>query len=135
MMARASIGLTPGISASRVTAGITGASGPVLASGPVVPSALMPQAVGIAATICSMRAFSWPDLAVQGGDLVQQQGGELAVVVIEHAVQGLHQLVVLGLHPGAGQGGQHLGVALPGDHRLDHVCADTVVSLLATLES
>jgi len=57
-MARASIGLTPGISASRAA-----------------------------------------DLAVQDGDLVQQQSGELAVVVIEHAVQGLDQLVVLGLHP------------------------------------
>jgi hypothetical protein len=28
---------------------------------------------------------------------------------------------VLGLHPGAGQAGQYLRVALAGDHRLDHV--------------
>ena len=61
------------------------------------------------------------DPVVQEGDLVQQQPGELAVVVIEHAVQGLDQVVVLGLHPGAGQAGQHLRVPFPGDHRLDHV--------------
>ena len=47
------------------------------------------------------------DPVVQEGDLVQQHLGELAVVVIEHAVQGLDQLLVLGSHPGAGQGGQH----------------------------
>ena len=61
------------------------------------------------------------DPPVEEGDLVQQQLGELAVVVIEHAVQRLDQVVVLGLHPAAGQGGQHLRVALAGDHRLDHV--------------
>jgi hypothetical protein len=61
------------------------------------------------------------DPGAEEGDLVQQQGGELAVVVIEHAVQGLDQVVVLGPHPGAGQGGQHLRIAFPGDHRLDHV--------------
>ncbi len=60
-------------------------------------------------------------LGVQGGDLVQQQGGELAVVVAGHAVQGLDEGIVLGLHGAAGQGGQDLGVALAGDHRLDHV--------------
>jgi hypothetical protein len=43
------------------------------------------------------------------------------VVVIEHAVQGLHEGIVLGLHGAPGQAGQDLGVALPGDHRLDHV--------------
>jgi hypothetical protein len=61
------------------------------------------------------------DPVIEEGDLVQQQPGQLAVVVIEHAVQGLDQVVVLGLHPAAGQGGQHLRVALAGDHRLDHV--------------
>jgi hypothetical protein len=43
------------------------------------------------------------------------------VVIVEHAVQGLDQVVVLGLHPAAGQGGQLVRVALAGDHRLDHV--------------
>jgi hypothetical protein len=61
------------------------------------------------------------DPGVEERDLVQQQPGELTVVVIEHAVQGLDQVVVLGPHPGPGQPGQHLRVAFPGDHRLDHV--------------
>jgi len=43
------------------------------------------------------------------------------VVVVEHAVQGLDEVVVPGLHPGAGQPGQLARVALTGDHRLDHV--------------
>ena len=61
------------------------------------------------------------DLAVEGGDLVQKQLGELAVVVVEHAVQRFDQVGMLGLHPAAGQGGQLMRVALAGDHRLDHV--------------
>jgi len=81
----------------------------------------MPQAAGITVTACLIRASSWVTLVVQDGGLVWQQGGELAVVVIDHAVQGLDEVVVPGFHPGAGQGGQHLRVALPGDHRLDHV--------------
>ena len=42
------------------------------------------------------------DPVIEKGDLVQQQGGELAVVVIEHAVQRLGQVVVPGFHPGPG---------------------------------
>ena len=61
------------------------------------------------------------DLGVEEGDLVQQQPGELAVVVIEHAVQGLDQVIVPGLHPAPGQASQHLRVTLAADHRLDHV--------------
>src|SRR5215831_4720385 len=61
------------------------------------------------------------DPAVEEGDVVQQQLDELAVVVVEHAVQGFDQVVVLGLHAAAGQGGQLVRVALAGDHRLDHV--------------
>ena len=58
------------------------------------------------------------------------------MVVIEHAVQGLHQLVVLGLHPGAGQGGQRLrGSRCPAIIALIMSCADTVVSLLTTDET
>jgi hypothetical protein len=47
--------------------------------------------------------------------------GELAVVVAEHAIQRLDEVVVLGLHLAAGQGGQHLRVAFPGDQRPYHV--------------
>jgi hypothetical protein len=61
------------------------------------------------------------DPLVAERDLVQEHLGQLAVVVIEHAVQGLDQVIMLGLHPAAGQGGQRARVALAGDHRLDHV--------------
>jgi hypothetical protein len=81
----------------------------------------MPQAAGRGRGQLGGPGTQLGDLGVQGGDLVQQQGGELTVVVIEHAVQGLDQGIVLGLHGAAGQGGQDLGVALAGDHRLDHV--------------
>jgi hypothetical protein len=59
MMEQARPGLTPGIPASRWTAGRAAASGLVPASGPVVPSASTPQAAGIAATAAVIRAFSW----------------------------------------------------------------------------
>ena len=75
------------------------------------------------------------DPLVEEGDLVQQQPGELAVVVIEHAVQGLDQVVVLGLHPAAGQGGQRLRVAFPAIIALIMSCAESVVSLLATADT
>ncbi len=61
------------------------------------------------------------DPLVQEADLVQQQAGEPAVVVIEHAVQRPGQLLALGSHAGAGQAGQHPRGALPGGHRPDHV--------------
>ena len=108
MMARARSGLMPGISASRATAGSTAASGPAPASGPVVPSPSTPQAAGIAATAPVDPGGELGDPGVEEGDLVQQHLGQLAVVVIEHAVQGLDQVVVLGLHPAAGQGGQRV---------------------------
>ena len=60
-------------------------------TGPVVPSVSTPQAAGIAA------------------------------VVVEHAVQGLDEIIVRGLHAAPGQGSQRARVAFPGDHRLDHV--------------
>ena len=121
MIEQARAGLTPGISASRATAGRAAASGPVPASGPVVPSASTPQAAGIAATAAVIRAVSWAIRASQKAAWSSSSCGELAVVVIEHAGQGLDQVVVLGLHPGAGQGGQRVRVAFPGDHGLDHV--------------
>jgi hypothetical protein len=61
------------------------------------------------------------DLGAGEGDVVQQQLGEFAGAGVEHAVQGLDEIVVPGLHPGAGQAGQPLGVAFAGDQRLDHV--------------
>ena len=65
------------------------------------------------------------DPGVEEGDLVQQQLGELAVVVIEHAVQRLDQVVVLGLHPAAGQAGQHrAGRAAPAIIALIMSCAE-----------
>ena len=60
------------------------------------------------------------DLGGQGADLVQQDLGQLAVVVAELAGQGLHQRVVLDPQPALGQAGQSEGVTLPGDQRLDH---------------
>ena len=107
MMERARSSLTPGISASRATAFSTGASGPVPAPGPVVPSGVDAPGGGHRRGQLGGPGGQLGDLVVEEGDLVQQQPGELAVVVIEHAVQGLDQVVVLGLHPGAGQGGQH----------------------------
>jgi hypothetical protein len=61
------------------------------------------------------------DPLVGEGDVVRQHPGQLAVVVVEHAVQGRRQVLVPGLHPGPGQAGQHPRVAFAGDHRLDHV--------------
>ena len=121
MTARARPGLRPGISRQpghRVQHRGAGAGPGIWAGGPVrVPAPAGGQRRG------QLRGAGGQlgDLAVQDGDLVQQQPGELAVVVIEHAVQGLDQVVVPGLHPGAGQPGQRARVALAGDHRLDHV--------------
>ena len=59
MMARATSWLMPGSVASRATAGSAGASRPVPVSGPVVPSALMPQAAGTAEASSAAREVSW----------------------------------------------------------------------------
>jgi hypothetical protein len=56
MIALASLRLTPGISASRSAAGSTAASGPGLADG--TPSALMPQAAGMASSAASISSSS-----------------------------------------------------------------------------
>ena len=50
------VGVMPGISASRATAGSTAASGPVPVSGPIVPPASTPQAAGIAAALGARAA-------------------------------------------------------------------------------
>src|SRR5215472_14091825 len=121
MMERARSGLRPGISASRATAFSTGASGLVPAPGPVVPSGSTPQPAGSAAVTPGDPAVQPADPGVQGSDLVQQQLGELAVVVIEHAIQGLDESIVLGLHGAAGQQSQRAGIAFPRDHGPDHV--------------
>ena len=60
------------------------------------------------------------DLDAEGVDLVQQHPRQLGVVVVEAAGQRLHQGGALAAHPPPGQLGQHLGVALPGDQRLQH---------------
>ena len=121
MMVRARSSLMPGISASRATAVSTGASGPVPATGPGGPVGVDAPGGGHRRGQLGGPGGQRRDPGVEEGDLVQQQPGELAVVVIEHAVQGLDQVIVPGLHPAAGQAGQHLRVALAGDHRLDHV--------------
>jgi hypothetical protein len=121
MIEQARAGLTPGISASRATAGRAAASGPVpgvRAGGPVRVHA---PGGGHRGGRCGDPGGQLADPGVAEGGLVQQELGELAVVVIEHAGQGLDEVVVLSLHPGAGQGGQRVRVAFPGDHGLDHV--------------
>jgi hypothetical protein len=61
------------------------------------------------------------NLAAELIDLVQQHPGQLGVMVVDPAGQGLDQGGVLGPHPAAGQAGQHLRVPLAGDQRLQHV--------------
>jgi hypothetical protein len=60
------------------------------------------------------------DLAAEGVDLVQQHPRHKGVVVGELAGQGLHQRRVLDTQPTPGQLGEHLGVALTCDQRLQH---------------
>ena len=96
------------------------ASGPLPAPGPVAPPASTPRAAGMARDQLLDPAGEGPIWAVSASILVQQHPGQLAVVIVEPAGQGLHQRGVLGLHPAAGQPGQRLRVALPGDQRLDH---------------
>ena len=61
------------------------------------------------------------DPGIEESDLVQDDLGQLPMVVFEHAGQRLGQGVVLGFHPAAGQAGQHLRVTLAADQRPDHV--------------
>ena len=61
------------------------------------------------------------DLPVQEADLLQQHPGDLGVMVLEPALQRLHQGVVLRFHPGAGQPGQDLRVTFAADQRGEHV--------------
>ncbi len=60
-----------------------------------------------------MVAVSRPICRVEPVDLVEQDAGQLAVVVVEAAIQGLHQGGVFDPHPAAGQVGQLLRVTLP----------------------
>ena len=120
MTGRAMSSLMPGISPSRWTAGSTGPSGLVLASGSGGPVSVDAPGGGHRRGQFSGPGGEPGDLAIEEGDLVQQLG-ELAVVVIEHAGQGLDQLLALGFHASAGQGGQLARVAFPGDHGPDHV--------------
>ena len=61
------------------------------------------------------------DLHVELVDLVQQHPGQLGVMVVETAGERFDQRGPLGLHPAAGQVGEHLRVPFPGDERLQHV--------------
>jgi hypothetical protein len=90
-------------------------------AGPGGPVRINPQAAGIAAASSAARAPSWAILPSREEIWSSSRWGELAVVVVEHAVQGLDEVIALGLHAAAGQGGQLPRVALAGDHRLDHV--------------
>jgi hypothetical protein len=73
------------------------------------------------------------DLGGQAVDLVEQDPGQLAVVVVELAVQRLGQGGALGPRRAAGQLGERPRVALPGDERLDHAPgAESKSSLHAT---
>ena len=92
------------------------------------PGAGAGDAVGVGAPCRGDRVDGFLDQQGEPGDplaeevdLVQQDLGDLGVVAGELAVERLGQGGVLGSHPGAGQPGQHDRVALPGDHRPDHV--------------
>ena len=61
------------------------------------------------------------DLGGQGVDLVQQHPGQLAVAVVEAAVEGADQGRPLDLHLAARQVGEPAWIAFPGDEGLDHV--------------
>ena len=61
------------------------------------------------------------DLGGQGVDLVQQHPGQLAVVVVEAAVERGDELRALGLHLAARQVGEPARISFPGDQGLDHV--------------
>jgi hypothetical protein len=61
------------------------------------------------------------DLRGQRVDLTGQHAGQLGVMAVELPGERLDQRGPLGLHLAAGQAGQHLRVALPGDQRLQHV--------------
>ena len=135
MMARARSGLRPGISGQpghrgehrsvRAGAGVRAGS----------PVGIDAPGGGHGRSQLSGPGRELGDPRVKEGDLVQQQLGELAVVVIEQAGQGLDQVVVLGLHPAAGQAGQHLRVTWPAIMALIMSWAETVVSVLATAET
>jgi hypothetical protein len=60
------------------------------------------------------------DLHGEGVVLAEQDPGQLGVMGVEPAGQGLHQRGVLDSHPAPGQAGQYLRVALSGDQRPDH---------------
>ena len=87
--------LTPGISSSRAAAGSTAASSPSPASGPVVPSASMPQAAGIAArwsvTCCSRRRSRRRGSRWRAA----RRGGEGVLVPEPHPGERLDQLGLL----------------------------------------
>jgi hypothetical protein len=85
-------------------------------------------AVGVDSLSGGDRRDQFPDPGGELGDpgageidLVQEDPGQLGVVVLEPAGERLGQRGALGFHLAAGQPGEHLGVALPGDQRFEHV--------------
>ena len=121
----------PVISSSRATAGSTGAPGPVPACGPVLPSASMPQAAGIA-------AISSPDPGVQ-----PSRSGPSSPSIRSSSIPGQlagwssNRPVSASISSGVpffrsdlrASPGQRPGVALAGDQRLDHRPAPRAVQL------
>jgi hypothetical protein len=75
------------------------------------------------------------DLGGEVVDPLQHHPAEEPVMVVEVASQGLLELAELGAHARAGQLGEHLGVTLSCDHRLEHLAARHPKMSLATLDS
>jgi hypothetical protein len=65
----------------------------------------------------------------QGVDAAQHGRAEEAVVIVEVAGQRLAQLRKLDPHPTVSQIGEHPGVTLPGDHRVQHLAAGYAVQV------
>ena len=87
MMAMASLGLTPGISARRSAA--VSAAGPGPGSGDGTPSALMPQAAGMASRAASISSSTAVMDRSRNAMWSRWIRISLGVVAEEHALQGL----------------------------------------------
>jgi hypothetical protein len=92
-------------------------------------------AAGMAPDLLLDAAGQPVDLDAEGVDVVQQHPRQLAMVVIEAAGQRRHQRSALAAHPSPGQLGEHLGVTLPGDERLQHGPPGDPMMSVATVPS
>lgn len=75
----------------------------------------------------SERAHQPVDLTVEAGfhrvefvDVVEVHPQQQGVMVVESPHEGFAQRPDLGSHPGQGHLGEHIGIAFPGDQRLQH---------------